>query len=51
VYPTYRAQLATKDIPTAFKYHRDKKLQRENWGKSLEQELAEKRSIMDTVCC
>lgn len=50
--PLFRAQLAAKDIPAAFKYHRAKKLQREQWGKFLEQELAEKRkSVMATVFC
>lgn len=38
--------MAKKDLPAAFEVHRNKKLLRDQWMKSLEQELMEKKKLM-----
>ncbi|XP_008797118.2 uncharacterized protein LOC103712385 isoform X1 [Phoenix dactylifera] len=39
-------QVANKDLPSAFEVHRNKKLLRDQWMKSLEQELVEKKKLI-----
>eukprot|EP00262_Sarcandra_glabra_P002006 TRINITY_DN1222_c0_g1_i4.p1 TRINITY_DN1222_c0_g1~~TRINITY_DN1222_c0_g1_i4.p1 ORF type:complete len:831 (+),score=200.70 TRINITY_DN1222_c0_g1_i4:281-2773(+) len=40
-------QVARRDLPAAFADYREKQLQRQQWRKSLDQELAEKKLAMD----